>query len=541
VNGLRRTRILMWPLLAVLAAPAAAAAAPGDPYVVYTANNYADGAVILRWDSASGSLVEITRNGPLGNLFRAPFDVAVEANGNLLVADLGAPCTPTEPRCAEDGRIIRVNPVTGRQSLLAAGAPLVDPAGLALAPNGALYVADNHEADDDGAVFRVNRVTGAKTLISEGGQLDLPFGILVDRDGSLVLSNRVVPGGCGPAGTGRLVRVQPGDGSQQLVSEAGLFGYPVGVALDAAGGIVVANECGNSGLVRVLSDLTQGVLTPNTPDDVLVTPERLALEPAGDFLVSDWRLGDGDGGIVKVDAETGAQSVLAHGNLFNHPIGIATVVNRPPSAALTLAPRLVAAGKPVRLDASASRDPEGLRLLYEWDLNGDGVFERGTGVVSRATRAWMRDRVVRVSVRVNDPHGGRAVAQSSVHVDGSTPQITGVRLGSSVLGANRRRRSTKLAFRLSEPAEVSVTIERARLGRRSREGSPCRRRARRGSRCVRWRQVAVLSKAGRLGANRLRIRARGLRPGRYRLLIDATDAVGHEAVRRKVEFRVAPY
>jgi DNA-binding beta-propeller fold protein YncE len=529
----------MWPLLAALAAPGAAAAAPGDPYVVYTANNYADGAVILRWAPATGSLVEITRNGSQGNLFRAPFDVAVEADGDLLVADLGAPCTPSEPRCAEDGRIVRVDPVTGRQSLLADGAPLVDPAGLALAANGDVYVADNREADDDGAVFRIDPDTGAATIVSQGGQLDLPFGIVVERDGSLVVSNRVLPGGCGPALAGSLVRINPVDGSQQLVSSGGLFAYPVGVALDRSGGVVFANECGDAGLLRVVSESIQSVLTPNAAGDVLVTPERLALDPAGDFLVTDWALGDGEGGLVRVDSDTGAQKVVQSGSLFNHPMGIAAVVNRPPRAALSISPQLVAAGDPVRLDASASSDPEGMRLLYEWDLNGDGTFERGTGATSRATRTWIRDRTVRVGVRVNDPHGGRAVARGTVRVDGSTPQITAVRLGSSVLSPARRR-STRLSFKLSEPATVSVAIERARVGRRARPGAPCRPRARRGRRCVRWNRVAELGKAGRLGPNRLRIDARGLRVGRYRLLIDAVDAVGHQAARRTTELRVAP-
>ena len=545
----------MWPVLTVLFSPGAASAAPADPYVLYTANNYADGAVILRTDPAAGSLVEISRNGPHGTLFQAPFDLAVEADGSLVVADMGTLCTPDRPRCANDGRIIRVDPITGRQSLLAGGAPLVDPAGLALAANGDLYVAHNYEADGGGAVIRIDPATGAKQMIAEGGLLDLPFGILLDRDGSLVVSNRMLPTRCQPGLAGRLVRVRPADGSQQLISEAGRFRYPLGVALDSAGGIVFANECGPDGLLRVVSELIQAPLTSNNESDVLVTPERLALDPAGDFLVSDWSLRDGDGGIVKVDGATGAQTLVREGDLFNHPMGIAAVVNRPPIAALDADPALVAAGTPVRLDASASRDPEGLRLAYEWDLDGDGVFEAGSGALAAATRTWTRDGPVTVKVRVNDPHGGRAPAARVVRVDGSIPQITDLRIGSSVLGAgprSRRRdrpaaarraaqappRSTKLTFTLSEPARARVALERTRFGRRTRSGARCRPRARHGRRCVQRSPVRVLTKAGRAGANRLRVRARGLRPGRYRLLVDATDAVGHQATQRTLELRV---
>ena len=538
---MRRKRVLVGPVVAALMAPGAALAKPDDPYVIYSANNFADGAVILRTDPGAGSVVEISRNGPQGALFQAPFDLAVEGDGSLLVADMGQLCTPQQPRCADDGRIIRVDPLTGRQSLLAGGPPLVDPAAVAVGPNGAVYVADNFEADDGGAVIRIDPTTGAKTVISEGNLLDLPFGILVDRDGSLVVSNRVVPTRCLPGVPGRLVRVQASGGSQQLVSEGGLFRYPLGVALDAAGRIVLANECGPNGLLRVVSQVAQAPLSPNGDGDLLVTPERLALDPAGDFLVSDWSLGDGDGGIAKVDAETGAQSLVRQGDLFNHPMGIAAVVNRPPAAALSPARPVVAAGQRLRLDASGSRDAEGLRLAYDWDLDGNGVFELGTGGLSTATRAWRRESRVTVRVRVNDPHGGSATAESVVSVDGSTPRITDLRIGSKVLGVGPRSarasgtaaarratklppRSTNLRFKLSESAMVRVRLRR----------SSCRAPARRGRRCV----GRSLKKLGRRGANTVRLRARGLRSGSYRLSVEARDAVGHEATKRQLRMRV---
>ena len=359
--------------------------------------------MILRTDPAAGSLVEISRNGPQGTLFERPFDLALEADGDIVVADMGTPCTPSLPRCADDGRIIRVDSVTGRQSLVASGTPLVDPAGIAVAPDGSIYVADNLEADNDGAVIRVDPGTGAKTLLTEGGLLDLPFGILVDRDGSLVVSNRVsAAGGCALA-PGRLVRVQLADGSQQLIAQGDLwlFKYPLGVALDSQGRVSFANECGPNGLVRLNAGIGS-LITANTDSDILVTPERIALDPAGDFLVSDFSVADGDGGIVKVDAETGAQSMVRQGDLFNHPLGIAVVVNRPPTAVLRL-PVVAAAGRAVRLDGSASTDPERLRLVYEWDLDGDGVFETGSGTDAAITPSWGLDGPVTVRMRVERP------------------------------------------------------------------------------------------------------------------------------------------
>ncbi len=547
---MRRTRVLFWSLLAVTLMSGTAVAAPDDPFVVYTANSFATGAVILRTDPASGSLVEISRNGPQGTLFQRPYDLAVESDGNLVVADLGEPNR-------RDGAVIRVDPLTGSQRLVSSGGDFFDPAGIAVAPDGQLYVVDNRAPDNDGAVIRVDPRTGAQTPVSVGGQLDLPFGIAFQRDGSLVVANREfpdprLPPPC-PALGGRLIRVDPVTGAQRLISEDQQFALPFGLAVAPDGGIAVANECENQqGLVRV--DPVSGVqtsITTNGPQDVLVTPERVAFDPGGALLVSDFNVGQ-EGGIVRVDPGTGAQSLVRAGELFNHPLGIATVANRPPSAALTLDPPVVAAGRPVRLDASASGDPERMPLVYEWDLDGDGGFEAGSGGTATASRSFAGHGAATVRVRVNDPHGGRAVADASVQVDGALPVIAQLRRGSRVLGVRRPRRragaaarprrvpprSTIVGFKLSEPASVTLAVDRARRGRRPLAGAPCRIRARSGRRCVRWLRQRDVSHGGAAGANGIRLRARGLRPGFHRLVLSAVDAVGNRSAPRMLPLRV---
>jgi DNA-binding beta-propeller fold protein YncE len=518
---MRWTRILALSVLVGLLPAAAVQAAPGDPYLIYTANSSVDGAVVLRTDPATGATVEISRNGSQGTLFRRPYDLAVEPDGSLLVADMGTPN-------AKDGAVIRVDPLTGRQSLVASGGQFYDPAGIAVAPNGDILVADNFAPDNDGAVIRVDPRTGAQTLVSTAGQLDLPFGIAVDRDGSLLVTNRVEDGGL-PAlcpSLGKVVRVNPATGAQSGVAAGGLLSYPLGLAVDADGSIVVANECqGANGLVR-LRPPAQSPVTANGAGDLLVTPERVAFDPAGGLLVTDFSLGpDLDGGIARINAGDGLQGLLRQGDLFNHPLGLAVVVNHPPAAALALQPSLVAAGRPVRLDGSASRDPDGQRLVYEWDLDGDGNFEAGSGATAVVSRTWRRDGPHMVRVRVNDPHGGRAVAEGLLNVDGSVPIITRLRADVRILvrrSPQRRRRATTVRFRLSEAARVGMAVRRARRTRRG----------------IIWTRTRLIHRAGRPGDNRLVLRARRLRPGRYRLRLTATDAVGHEAVPRSLGLRV---
>jgi DNA-binding beta-propeller fold protein YncE len=594
---MRRKRILLLlPLLAVTLMSGTAVAAPGDPYVVYTANSFSTGAVILRTEPATGSLVEISRNGPQGNLFRRPYDLAVEPDGKLVVADLGEPNR-------KDGAVIRVDPRTGVQSLLSSGGEFFDPAGIAVAPDGQIYVVDNRAPDNDGAVIRVDPRSGAQTLVTERssapgrGELDLPFGIAVESDGKLVVANRESPASlpllCQILG--KVVRVDPATGRQTTVSSAGHIAWPLGLAVRPDGKIVVANECGAGGGLVLLDRLGLGqlLLTPNGAQDVLVTPERIAFDPGGGLLVSDFRAGpDGEGGIVSVDPDTGAQSLVRAGELFNHPLGIAAVVNRPPSAALALPP-VVAAGRSVQLDASRSGDPEQLPLVYEWDLDGDGGFEAVSGGTPTASRSFATHGPATMRVRVSDPHGGRAVAEASVMVDGAAPVIGHLRRGARVLAVKRpvrrrkhsrgqarprrpgaqrpravrerphsaragapqrpraaraaappRRRPPPLAttvrFTLTEPAAVTLVVERARRGRRPLTSARCNLRARTGRHCVVWSRARSISHAGAAGENAIRLRSRGLRPGLYRLVMTAVDGVGNASAPRMAPLRVVP-
>jgi DNA-binding beta-propeller fold protein YncE len=582
---MRRKRILLLlPLLAVTLISGTAVAAPGDPYVVYTANSFSTGAVILRTEPGTGALVEVSRNGPQGNLFQRPYDLAVEPDGKLVVADLGEPNR-------KDGAVIRVDPLTGMQSLVSSGGEFFDPAGIAVAPDGQIYVVDNRAPDNDGAVIRVDPRTGAQTVVTERssaprrGELDLPFGIAIEGDGKLVVSNRESPASlpllCSLLG--KVVRVDPATGDQAKVSTSGTnrIAWPLGLAVRPDGSIVVANECGAGGglvlLQRLGLGLGQLLLTPNGPEDVLVTPERVAVDPNGRLLVSDFSAGpDGEGGIVSVDPATGAQSLVRAGDLFNHPLGIAAVVNRPPSATLAL-PTTVAAGQAVQLDASRSGDPEQLPLVYEWDLDGDGTFEAGSGGTATASRAFATHGQATVRVRVNDPHGGRAVAEASVMVDGASPVIGHLRPGARVLAlkrpvrprkrrharaprerrqvraprnrrparaaAPRRRpppRATTVRFTLSEPAAVTLAVDRARRGRRSSPNARCNLRARTGRSCVIWTRVRSIAHAGVAGENAIRLRSRGLRPGLFRLVLNAVDGVGNASAPRMAPLRVVP-
>lgn len=98
------------------------------------------------------------------------------------------------------------------------------------------------------------------------------------------------------------------------------------------------------------------------------------------------------------------------------------------------------------------------------------------------------------------------------------------------------RRAFRVSYRLNRTARVRFRLQRARPGRRV--GGRCRplRAARPRSRpCTRWTRVRAFAKRGRAGRNAFRMRADGLRRGRYRLVARPT---GGKAARRT--FRVRP-
>lgn len=84
------------------------------------------------------------------------------------------------------------------------------------------------------------------------------------------------------------------------------------------------------------------------------------------------------------------------------------------------------------------------------------------------------------------------------------------------------RRGTAVRYSLSEPATVTLRIERLVKGKR--------------------RTAGALRRTGAAGANRVRfsgrIGRRALRPGRYRLTVRATDAAGNRSAARSATFRV---
>jgi hypothetical protein len=180
-------------------------------------------------------------------------------------------------------------------------------------------------------------------------------------------------------------------------------------------------------------------------------------------------------------------------------------------------------GSPL-IDAGDPAAPQGVDMHGDprvADGNGDGVARRDLGAFE------LQPAPAAGPSGGGGPGGGPAA-------DTQAPLISGFRSSRSVFAiaragtpvAARVAQGTRLRYTLSEGARVTMKIQRRLAGRPAR-----------------YRAVGRLKRSGVSGLNRTRftgrIGRRALRPGRYRVVITATDAAGNRSAPKSARFRIA--
>jgi hypothetical protein len=111
----------------------------------------------------------------------------------------------------------------------------------------------------------------------------------------------------------------------------------------------------------------------------------------------------------------------------------------------------------------------------------------------------------------------------------------------------RVKRGTRFRYKLSEGAEVTITIERKLSGRRVKKGKKtvCAKPAhkyRKRRKCTRYKRAGTIRATGKMGSNTTsfsgRFRGKALKRGRYRATIVATDAQGAKSKPRRLNLSV---
>ncbi|HEY2785006.1 MAG TPA: choice-of-anchor Q domain-containing protein [Fimbriiglobus sp.] len=188
---------------------------------------------VVRINPVTGAQTVITRGGGQDGPLQYPGDLAIEAGGTIVVTDLNAGAVSLG--------IVRVDPTTGVQTRVSdftnpgQGPIITYGIGIVVEASGDYIVASGN----DNTLYRVNHVTGDRTVLSSGAQLDHPYGLAIDANGNILSTN-------GSGGTSQIVRVNPTNGAQSVVS--GGFEELLFLTVGADGSIY-ATDAGNGSTV----------------------------------------------------------------------------------------------------------------------------------------------------------------------------------------------------------------------------------------------------------------------------------------------------
>jgi uncharacterized repeat protein (TIGR01451 family) len=224
------------------------------------------------------------------------FGIALEADGSIVVADTGCrshSCFTGGPR---GQAIYRVNPSTGAVTTVSSGVFLDSPYSIDVEANGNILVTDstsNVAPLTQGGIIRINPVTGNQTVVSQGRQdFACPFGIAIEPNGRILNSVFTFAGyGCSP---GALFRADPAIDQNTVVSPHSIgWQAPFGMAVDTDGSIVVAEEFYRA-IFRV---------NPNTGTPTLLSQDGFLIGPS-DVAIARPAASGADVSVTKTDGVT---------------------------------------------------------------------------------------------------------------------------------------------------------------------------------------------------------------------------------------------
>jgi hypothetical protein len=267
---------------------------------------------------------------------------AVAAPGDIYVADRDAGPGGT-------GAVIRVDPATGAQQVVASGGGLEDPTGIAVdlfafPGHDTLLVADPAALGGAGAMFRVDPSTGVTQVVSSGDRFVDPTGVTGQY---AVADANAIPSASG-FGNGDIFFVDPDEGGAQrsfldrAVPVDTQLVDPSGIAPTLAGPSHIANllyiadpeAAGGGGAVFGLGppfgNVFQGpFFTVSTGGD-LADPTSLADVPSGVtgqrfVAVADESAAGGSGALLSLvgQAPQVTQQVISSGGSFADPSAVA--------------------------------------------------------------------------------------------------------------------------------------------------------------------------------------------------------------------------
>jgi len=244
----------------------------------------------------------------------------------------------------------------------------------------------------------IDPVTGDQAIVSSGGNFIGPRGVAIESSGTVLVLDGGTSGGNGGS-PGPLIRVNPADGSQTVVVPASSLHFPIGVAVEPNGNILVGD--GPGGLSRFSS---AGTFQNTFSGGNLHMTAGVTVAPDGQIYVSDaaFFMG-GISSVVQIDPVSGNQTVVSSGGNLKLPLGI----TRQHNGVLLIAEAGQLAGQP---NSVISIDPAtGVQTV----LSSSGDLHAPTGVaLNQGGEIFTANDASASVVKVDAVSGAQTVSSS---------------------------------------------------------------------------------------------------------------------------------
>jgi sugar lactone lactonase YvrE len=245
-------------------------------------------AIIVAACGLASTVVQAQTIVALGSGFNSPSGVAVDAQGNVFVADQN---NNAVKEILASGAFVTV-------ATLGSGFNL--PEGVAVDGAGNVYVADA----GNNAIKEIVAAGGFTTVKTLGSGFSFPQAVAVDRAGNVFVAD---------TGNNAVKEIVAAGGFTNVKTLAAGFSGPAGVAVDAGGNVFVADQ-GNQRVAEILAG--GGIVTIGNG---FTSPEGVAVDDSGNVFVAD----TGNNEIDEILASGGFVTVLRLGSGFNRPEAVA--------------------------------------------------------------------------------------------------------------------------------------------------------------------------------------------------------------------------
>ncbi len=323
---------------------------------------------VSKFDSAGVRTLQFGSPGAGPGQLNLPYAIAFDGSGNIYVAE------------SDGSRLQKFNSSGAFVSVLASSSD-------STCVDGAVNRASG-VAVSGSSIFVSSRRDNCVQKISTSGVFQAKWGSNGNENGQFQEPSAVVVDSLGYVYVADISRVQKFDASGNFVlSWSGSSDFP-GMTIDRNDNIYVARHA-NTDCRRIEKRSSSGVL--------------LGSVCGSDF--STW-----GGANTRLASDSDGRLYITNGT------AVVRVDPTVPKAALSGPTASVLTGTAVVLDASASSVVFGSVARYEWDLDGDGSFERDGGSSPTVTTVFTAAGVRRVAVRVTAPSGKTAVASINIEV-----------------------------------------------------------------------------------------------------------------------------